>query len=205
MTDDFPTISMAAPSTFDAVPKGSYKLLVTDVKYSPISEWADWAVERNVDRHNEKEVERQERDAKKGKSYEPKLATIDGGVAVGLYPKEEAEYIFFLRIVGGKHDGESVRPLRTGVYLNPDKAYREKSNLYKLLDATLPDVESMVESGNIDPREAIGYTFLAGLDVTEKGNNNFKSFMQAEDHGTKMDVPDFAADAMKEDAAPIPF
>lgn len=189
MTDDFPPITVSGGgSKADPLPKGSYKVVVTKVAHSPISEWPDWKVERAVENHNEREATRAEDAKKDGKEYEPRLASIDGGVATGLSSAESAQYVFYMRVVGGKHDGEQVRPYYTGVNLNADIKYRSKANLYKLLDAALPDVEAAIAAGTLDPREVVGYPFMVSLGMTDKGNNKIAAVMPSDDHGERMEV-----------------
>lgn len=192
--DDFPPITVSGGgSKADPLPKGSYKVVVTKVDYSPIDKWPDWKVERAVENHNEREATRAEDMKKDGKEYEVRPATLDGGVAKGLTAAESAQYVFYMSVVGGKHDGEQVRPYYTGVNLNADIKYRQKANLYKLLDAALPDVEAAIAAGTLDPREVVGYPFMVSLGMTDKGNNKIAAVMCSDDHGTKMEVPEAAS------------
>lgn len=197
--DDFPPITMGGGAKREALPKGSYKVVVTEVKWSAISEWPEWKVESAVERHNEREAQRVKDYAEDGKTYEPHEAYLEDGVVSGLSLAESSQYVFLMRVVGGKRDGELVRPYYTGVSLHKDKKYRTKSNLYKLLDAALPDVEAAIADGTIDPREVVGYPFMAALDLTEQGNNKVTSFMQSDDHGERIEV------TVEDDAPDIAF
>ena len=208
MTDDFPPITVSGGgSKADPLPKGSYKVVVTKVTHSPISDWPDWKVERAVENHNEREAARVEDYKKDDKEYAPHLASIEGGVAEGLTAAESAQYVFYMRVVGGKHDGEQVRPYYAGVNLNADIKYRSKANLYKLLDAALPDVEAAIAAGTLDPREVVGYPFMVSLGVTDKGNNKIAAVMPSDDHGEKMDalVMEGATVVPGDDSPDLPF
>lgn len=188
----------------EVLPKGSYKLVITKVAFSPISDWPDWKQQQAIDNHNEREEKRVEERAKEGKTYEPKMADSINDLSF----TEKAQYVFFFRVKGGKHDGKTTRPYYTGIHLNPKKEYREKANLYKVLDAALPDVEAVIATGSLDVQEAVGYPLMAQIGLTEKGNNKYVAFMQSDDHGKKdVEVALGVTDVQYPDAddAEIPF
>jgi hypothetical protein len=180
MSDDDYMVKKSGSAERVVLKKGSYKAVITKVVFSPISEWPDWKVDSTIQRHNEREDERKASFEKDGRDYEVRYVED----VSGLSRAESSQYVFYMTVVGGKHDGVMLRPFYTGTHLHSDKKYRSKSNLYKVLDSALPDVEDWFAT-NPDVTQAIGYPLMVALDLTEKGNQKFTSFMQSEDHGEK--------------------
>lgn len=212
MSDNPMVVKMTGGAEKVVLPKGSYKAVITNVKFSPISEWPEWKVTSTIQRHNEREDERAAEAEKDGRAYEIRYAESERDLSLA----ERGQYVWFLKTVGGKHPDAKLRPLYTGVSLNAQKKYRTKANLYKLLDAALPDVEEWIAANpdGVNVADAIGYPLMVSLDKSEKGNQTYKAFVQSDDHGKRdenlvmeasLGVTEVKYEEVGEDAPPIPF